>query len=68
MEDDLKRSEERLATTTQKLAEASLAAKESEKICRVLKSKIITEEDRAVVVEQQPAQVGIAIDIEEAFC
>ena len=57
LEDDLERSEERLATATQKLAEASHAAEESERIRRVLESKSITEEDRAAVVEQQLAQV-----------
>ena len=67
LEDELERSEERLTTATQKLAEASHAAEESERIRRVLESKSITEEDRAAVVEQQLAQVGIAIYMDEAF-
>ena len=39
LEEDLERSEERLATATQKLAEASHAADESERIRKALETK-----------------------------
>merc|ERR1719490_713855 len=56
LEEDLERSEERLATATQKLAEASHAADESERIRKVLESKSNTEEDRVAILEAQLAQ------------
>merc|ERR1712121_160540 len=44
LEEDLERSEESLASTTQKLTEASLAADESERMRKVLENKSNTEE------------------------
>merc|ERR1711881_76539 len=46
LEEDLERSEERLATATQKLAEASHAADESERIRKVLENRNNMEDDR----------------------
>merc|ERR1712072_1299662 len=46
LEEDLERSEERLATATQKLAEASHAADESERIRKALENKSNMEADR----------------------
>ena len=59
LEDDLERSEERLVTATQKLAEASHAAEESERIRKVLENKSNSEEDRASSVEQQLSEARI---------
>ena len=64
LEDDLERSEERLATATHKLAETSHNAEESERMRRVLENKSIAEEDRVAIVEQQLAQAGRAIDMD----
>merc|ERR1712186_48061 len=43
LEEDLERSEERLATATQKLAEASHAADESERIRKVLENRSLSD-------------------------
>merc|ERR1711910_267503 len=59
LEEDLERSEERLATATQKLAEASHAADESERIRKVLENKSNTEDDKVAVLEQQLAQAKL---------
>ena len=68
LEEDLERSEERGQNAAQKLAEATNAADESERARKVLENKTSTEEDHVAIVEQQLAQVGIAIEMEEAFC
>merc|ERR1711955_72704 len=44
LEEDLERSEERLATATQKLAEASHAADESERMRKVLENRSLSDE------------------------
>ena len=64
LEDDLEGSEERLNAATQKLAEASHAADESERIRKVLENKSNTEEDRVAVVEQQLSQAGTTKDMD----
>merc|ERR1711931_510387 len=46
LEEDLERSEERLATATQKLAEASHAADESERMRKVLENRSLSDEER----------------------
>merc|ERR1712001_435071 len=46
LEEDLERSEERLATATQKLAEASHAADESERIRKALENRSLSDEER----------------------
>ncbi|XP_050303920.1 tropomyosin isoform X6 [Anthonomus grandis grandis] len=56
LEEDLERSEERLATATAKLAEASQAADESERIRKALENRTNMEDDRVSVLEQQLAQ------------
>merc|ERR1711941_222897 len=43
LEEDLERSEERLATATQKLAEASHAADESERMRKVLENRSLSD-------------------------
>ncbi|XP_060526136.1 tropomyosin Cha f 1.0101 isoform X3 [Cylas formicarius] len=56
LEEDLERSEERLATATAKLAEASAAADESERIRKALENRTNMEDDRVAALEQQLAQ------------
>merc|ERR1739846_125315 len=53
LEEDLERSEERLATATQKLAEASHAADESERIRKVLENRSLSDEERMEALENQ---------------
>ncbi|XP_063383034.1 tropomyosin Mac r 1.0101 isoform X18 [Cydia fagiglandana] len=53
LEEDLERSEERLATATAKLAEASQAADESERARKVLENKSLTDEERMDALENQ---------------
>ncbi|XP_044757404.1 tropomyosin-1, isoforms 9A/A/B isoform X9 [Coccinella septempunctata] len=59
LEEDLERSEERLATATAKLAEASQAADESERICKALESRSNMEDDRVTLLEEQLAQAKL---------
>merc|ERR1712072_1426720 len=59
LEEDLERSEERLATATQKLAEASHAADESERIRKALENKSNMEDDRVAILEAQLAQAKL---------
>merc|ERR1711862_646900 len=47
------RSEERLATATQKLAEASHAADESERMRKVLENRSLSDEERMEALENQ---------------
>ncbi|XP_019758325.1 tropomyosin-1, isoforms 9A/A/B isoform X2 [Dendroctonus ponderosae] len=56
LEEDLERSEERLATATAKLAEASQAADESERIRKALENRTNMEDDRVSILEQQLSQ------------
>ncbi|XP_019877625.2 tropomyosin isoform X6 [Aethina tumida] len=56
LEEDLERSEERLATATAKLAEASAAADESERIRKALENRTNMEDDRVSILESQLAQ------------
>merc|ERR1711884_223854 len=64
LEEDLERSEERLATATQKLAEASHAADESERMRKVLENKnnmeerAETGESKIVELEEELRVVG----------
>lgn len=46
IEEDLERSEERLGTATTKLAEASQAADESSRMCKVLENRSQQDEER----------------------
>merc|ERR1712032_1375259 len=50
---------ERLATATQKLAEASHAADESERIRKALENKNNMEDDRVAILEAQLAQAKL---------
>ncbi|XP_074110886.1 tropomyosin 1 isoform X5 [Cotesia typhae] len=59
LEEDLERSEERLATATAKLAEASQAADESERIRKALENRTNMEDDRVSALEQQLAQAKL---------
>ncbi|CAH1166965.1 unnamed protein product [Phyllotreta striolata] len=59
LEEDLERSEERLATATAKLAEASAAADESERILKALENKTNMEDDRVSHLEQQLSQAKL---------
>ena len=59
LEEDLERGEERLATATQKLAEASHAADESERIRKALENKNDMEDDRVAILEVQLAQAKL---------
>ncbi|XP_032682870.1 tropomyosin isoform X7 [Odontomachus brunneus] len=59
LEEDLERSEERLATATAKLAEASQAADESERIRKALENRTNMEDDRVSLLEQQLAQAKL---------
>merc|ERR1711877_26778 len=59
LDEDLERSEERLATATQKLAEASHAADESERIRKALENKNNMEDDRVAILEAQLAQAKL---------
>ncbi|XP_044262302.1 tropomyosin-2 isoform X9 [Tribolium madens] len=53
LEEDLERSEERLATATAKLAEASAAADESERQRKVLENRSLADEERMDALENQ---------------
>ncbi|XP_050513645.1 tropomyosin-1, isoforms 9A/A/B isoform X12 [Diabrotica virgifera virgifera] len=53
LEEDLERSEERLATATAKLAEASQAADESERQRKVLENRSLADEERMDALENQ---------------
>ncbi|XP_071055309.1 tropomyosin-2 isoform X6 [Onthophagus taurus] len=59
LEEDLERSEERLATATAKLAEASQAADESERIRKALENRTNMEDDRVAILESQLAQAKV---------
>ncbi|XP_075238607.1 tropomyosin 1 isoform X5 [Lycorma delicatula] len=59
LEEDLERSEERLATATAKLAEASQAADESERIRKALENRTNMEDDRVSILEAQLAQAKL---------
>ncbi|XP_014251880.1 tropomyosin isoform X16 [Cimex lectularius] len=59
LEEDLERSEERLATATAKLAEASQAADESERIRKALENRTNMEDDRVGSLESQLAQAKL---------
>ncbi|XP_072153105.1 uncharacterized protein [Bemisia tabaci] len=68
LEEDLERSEERLATATAKLAEASQAADESERIRKALENRTNMEDDRVAVLEQQLQQARyIAEDSDKKY-
>ncbi|XP_044262297.1 tropomyosin-2 isoform X4 [Tribolium madens] len=59
LEEDLERSEERLATATAKLAEASAAADESERIRKALENRTNMEDDRVAILENQLSQAKL---------
>ncbi|XP_069677297.1 uncharacterized protein Tm1 isoform X10 [Periplaneta americana] len=59
LEEDLERSEERLATATAKLAEASQAADESERIRKALENRTNMEDDRVAILEAQLSQAKL---------
>ena len=56
IEDDLEKSDERLRTTTQKLAEAHQAADESDRVRKTLENKTNQEDDKITELESQLAQ------------
>ncbi|XP_035902518.1 uncharacterized protein LOC118507718 isoform X10 [Anopheles stephensi] len=53
LEEDLERSEERLASATAKLSEASAAADESERARKVLENRALADEERMDALENQ---------------
>nr|UEK51453.1 tropomyosin-like protein 1 [Parasacculina yatsui] len=53
LEEDLERSEDRLATATTKLAEASHSADESERMRKVLENRSLSDEERMDALENQ---------------
>ncbi|XP_055676783.1 myosin-10 isoform X6 [Lutzomyia longipalpis] len=53
LEEDLERSEERLASATAKLAEASQAADESERARKILENRSLADEERMDALENQ---------------
>ncbi|XP_052893842.1 uncharacterized protein LOC128301409 isoform X3 [Anopheles moucheti] len=59
LEEDLERSEERLASATAKLSEASAAADESERIRKALENRTNMEDDRVAILEAQLAQAKL---------
>ncbi|XP_065572952.1 tropomyosin isoform X20 [Artemia franciscana] len=59
VEEDLERSEERLLTASTKLAEASHAADESERIRKTLENRTNMEDDRISILEAQLAQAKL---------
>merc|ERR1712117_260543 len=65
LEEDLERSEERLATATQKLAEASHAADESERIRKVLENKNNMEADLERAEERAETGESKIVELEE---
>jgi len=68
LEEDLERSEERLAIETKKLAEVSHATDESERIRKALANKSSMEEDRAIMLEAQLSQAKlIAEDADKKY-
>ncbi|XP_055609604.1 uncharacterized protein LOC129756687 isoform X3 [Uranotaenia lowii] len=59
LEEDLERSEERLASATAKLSEASAAADESERIRKALENRTNMEDDRIAILEAQLSQAKL---------
>uniref|UniRef100_A0A182IN16 Uncharacterized protein n=1 Tax=Anopheles atroparvus TaxID=41427 RepID=A0A182IN16_ANOAO len=59
LEEDLERSEERLASATAKLSEASAAADESERIRKALENRTNMEDDRVAILEAQLSQAKL---------
>merc|ERR1712038_820510 len=53
LEEDLEKSEERLLTATQKLDQASTAADDSQRMCKVLENKSLSDEARMEALENQ---------------
>merc|ERR1719219_3246801 len=59
LEEDLEKSEERLLTATQKLDQASTAADDSQRMCKVLENKSLSDEARMEALENQLKDVRI---------
>merc|ERR1719433_788639 len=53
LEEDLEKSEERLLTATQKLDQASTAGDDSQRMCKVLENKSLSDEARMEALENQ---------------
>merc|ERR1712018_861599 len=53
LEEDLEKSEERLVTATQKLDLASTAGDDSQRMCKVLENKSVSDEARMEALENQ---------------
>merc|ERR1712219_4988 len=53
LEEDLEKSEERLLTATQKLDLASTAGDDSQRMCKVLENKSLSDETRMEALENQ---------------
>merc|ERR1712053_17169 len=53
LEEDLERSEERLVIATQKLDLASTAGDDSQRMCKVLENKSVSDETRMEALENQ---------------
>merc|ERR1719492_117935 len=53
LEENLEKSEERLLTATQKLDQASTAGDDSQRMCKVLENKSLSDEARMEALENQ---------------
>merc|ERR1719232_206960 len=53
LEEDLEKSEERLLIATQKLDQASTAGDDSQRMCKVLENKSLSDETRMEALENQ---------------
>merc|ERR1712226_929099 len=53
LEEDLEKSEERLLIATQKLDQASTAADDNQRMCKVLENKSLSDESRMEALENQ---------------
>merc|ERR1719412_2936290 len=62
LEEDLEKSEERLIIATQKLDLASTAADDSQRMCKVLENKSLSDESRMESLENQLKDARILAD------
>merc|ERR1712051_138827 len=66
LEEDLEKSEERLLTATQKLDQASTAGDDSQRMCKVLENKSLSEEADKKYDEIAKKLVTVESDLERA--
>merc|ERR1719158_1623646 len=64
LEEDLEKSEERLLTATQKLDQASTAGDDSQRMCKVLENKSLSDEARMEALENQLKDARILVTVE----